>query len=211
MHALLRCQGHDQGRLCRHCKCINVQLAAWLHGCSCAQSLYGQSTEMRTCCSYEHEPGLDDLHNTAHQSLAARSLYMMPIAQSNPAPSGRRSAHAQTTGAPRAASSIDKSHESILFTAQGCARCPARRFWQPAQDPTRGSAELRSTRQLSPCPTLAVDLRDRAGWSGTDVEARPRSAPAMSRLSSDDSSRMQLLEVSSEMWRQTSRSRGVNS
>jgi hypothetical protein len=115
---------------------------------------------------------------------------MIPIAQSNPAPSGRRSAHAQTTGTPRAASSIDKSHESIPVTAQGCiARCPARRFWQPAQDPTRGSVELRSTRRQSPCPTLAEDLRHRAGWSGTDVEARPRSAPAMYQLSSDDSSR----------------------
>jgi hypothetical protein len=29
-------------------------------GCICPKCLYGQASELRTCCSYEREPGSDD-------------------------------------------------------------------------------------------------------------------------------------------------------
>ena len=125
--------------------------------------------------------------STARQSFAATAPCMMPIAQSKPAPGGRRSAQPHTMGSPFAASCIDKSHGSTPVTAKRyVTRCLARRSWPPARGPIHGSAGLRSTRLQFPCPIHSTGHRlgHCAGCSSTDVEAQPRSAPAKFLLSS---------------------------
>lgn len=134
--------------------------------------------------------------------------------QRSPAPGGQRIAQRHPAGRACSASSIEKPHESKPITGEArLARCHARRSWQPAPGPILGSAVPRSTRRQSPCPNRlwARQLHRGAGWSGSDVEARPHSAPAMSLPSSFGPSRMQPVGVSGGMRPMASRNRGVNS
>jgi hypothetical protein len=48
----------SQGRRRLHCRWVEVTQKGM--GCLCPQCLYGQASELRTCCSYEREPGSDD-------------------------------------------------------------------------------------------------------------------------------------------------------
>ena len=59
VHAMTRCPGHDEGRLRKHCKWVDV-ISTGSMGCRCPHCLYGQDFELRTCCSYVHEPVPDD-------------------------------------------------------------------------------------------------------------------------------------------------------
>jgi hypothetical protein len=48
----------SEGRRCLHCRWVEVTQRGM--GCRCPKCLYGQASELSTCCSYEREPGADD-------------------------------------------------------------------------------------------------------------------------------------------------------
>ena len=51
--------GYDDGRRCKHCRWVEVRHTDGM-GSLNPKCLYGQASELRTCCSYEREPGSDD-------------------------------------------------------------------------------------------------------------------------------------------------------